>query len=278
MQGNHRLLIAIDLDNTILTDLFSLSSESVQSLISAQESGHVIMIATARPSCMTLPYYHAMGLRGPVSTLNGGHLYHPGNPEFPVYHHRISEKSVAAFLEASARADVRSIWLIDDDNLFTPLAPTAEHIYFREILRHSRLHVQTKLSAVPVSRIMAWTESREQTDKIISELNVREEISVSVHPSSGGGHHISCFASGADKWHSVKRAANWYGISQENIIAFGDEENDRKMLFNAGRGFVMRNGNANLLEDARRSGVSITEYPCSEGGVGREIRNILACS
>ena len=61
MDKNKRCLIAIDLDDTVLSTYYSLSSESVRALIEAQAAGHVVMIATARPEAMALPYHRAMG-------------------------------------------------------------------------------------------------------------------------------------------------------------------------------------------------------------------------
>ena len=56
MNRNERHLIAVDLDDTILSELFSLNVKSVWKLIDLQDAGHVVMIATARPTFIDLPY------------------------------------------------------------------------------------------------------------------------------------------------------------------------------------------------------------------------------
>jgi hydroxymethylpyrimidine pyrophosphatase-like HAD family hydrolase len=40
----------------------------------------------------------------------------------------------------------------------------------------------------------------------------------------------------------LKKAADYYGITKERIIAFGDEDNDLEMLEYAGHGIAMGNG------------------------------------
>ena len=55
MNAADRHLIAVDLDDTILSAYFSLSAESVRALIEAQNAGHVVMIATARPEPWPFP-------------------------------------------------------------------------------------------------------------------------------------------------------------------------------------------------------------------------------
>ena len=71
MEENKRFLIAIDLDDTVLSSLFSLCARSVEALIDAKQAGHRVMIATARPTAMALPYYRLLGLDTPLSVLNG---------------------------------------------------------------------------------------------------------------------------------------------------------------------------------------------------------------
>lgn len=47
------------------------------------------------------------------------------------------------------------------------------------------------------------------------------------------------------------------------------------MICNAGNGFVLCNGSKAFVEEIRAAGANVTEYPCAEGGVGREIRRLL---
>jgi len=122
MNAADRHLIAVDLDDTILSSYFSLSSESVRVLIEAQAAGHVIMIATARPEAMALPYHRAMGFHGPISTLNGAHLYHPDDVSFPHYTELVSAKSTGIFSEAAHRLGVKKIWLEENNARLTMTA------------------------------------------------------------------------------------------------------------------------------------------------------------
>ena len=47
---------------------------------------------------------------------------------------------------------------------------------------------------------------------------------------------------GIDKGRSLKEIADYYNMSMDDVIAFGDEENDLTMIEMAGCGIVMGNG------------------------------------
>ena len=275
MDKSKRCLIAVDLDDTILSTYFSLSSESVRALIEAQAAGHVVMIATARPEAMALPYHRAMGFRGPISTLNGAHLYHPNDAAFPVYEELISPESTAVFSEIADRMGVKKIWLEQNRRVHAVDDPAEDFFYFREVFRQSGAIYHDRLPAVKAARIYACADTEAQADEIMNVMNTRSDCLLRQYHAPNGEYRINCNAVTADKWYAVKRAADACGIPEENIITFGDATNDRMMILNAANGFVLCNGSRAFVDEIAAAGGRVTEYPCAEGGVGREIRRLL---
>lgn len=275
MDKSKRCLIAVDLDDTILSTYFSLSSESVRALIEAQAAGHVVMIATARPEAMALPYHRAMGFHGPISTLNGAYLYHPEDPAFPVYRELVSAESTKVFSDAADRLGVKKIWMELNDRVYAVADPAEDFFYFREVFRQSGAEYHDRLPAVPAARIYACADNEEQGDEIMAVMGERADCTVRKYISPTGEYRINCNAVTADKWYAVKRAADACGVEEENIITFGDAVNDRMMITRAANGFVLCNGNPAFVESVQADGARVTEYPCAEGGVGREIRKLL---
>lgn len=271
----NRHLIAVDLDDTILSSYYSLNSESVRALIEAQSAGHVVMIATARPKAMALPYHRAMGFHGPISTLNGAYLYHPDDPGFPIYRDLTSAESTDAFSELADRLGVKKIWFELDDAVHAVADPAEDFFYFREVFRQSGATHHNRLPAMPAARIYACADTEEQGNEIMAVMGARQDLSLRRYVSPGGEHRINCNAASADKWFAVKRAADFYGIPTENIVTFGDASNDRMMILSAGHGFVMCNGNADFVEEMRSEGANVTERPCAEGGVACELKKLL---
>ena len=274
MDKSKRCLIAVDLDDTILSTYFSLNSESVRTLIEAQAAGHVVMIATARPEAMALPYHRAMGFHGPLSTLNGSYLYHPDDASFPVYEDLVSAESTAVFSEVAHRLGVRKIWLEQNRRVYAVSNPIADFFYFNEVFRQSGVEYHDRMPAVPAARIYTCADTQAQADEIMEVMSAYGDCQLRMHHARGE-FCINCNATTADKWYAVKRAADACGVPEENIITFGDAVNDRAMILNAANGFVMCNGNPAFVDEMTALGAKATEYPCAEGGVGREIRKLL---
>ena len=55
---------------------------------------------------------------------------------------------------------------------------------------------------------------------------------------------------GVSKGESLKEIAKYYDIAMEDVIAFGDEDNDLSMIEAAGVGVVMANGSKAMLRAA----------------------------
>ncbi len=275
MNPSQRHLIAIDLDDTILSAHFSLNTDSVKTLIDCQEAGHVVMIATARPEALALPYHRILHLRGPISTLNGAYLYHPDDPAFPVFSDLISAETTAAISDAAHDLGIKRIWFEINDHCYAVGDPDPAFHYFKEIFRVSGASYHDRLPALPAARIYACADTKKPIMALDALIAARGDCATRYYVSQNGEHRLNINAATADKWFAVKRAADHYGIPNENIITFGDALNDKDMIFSAGHGFVMCNGNKNMIEEAQKKGIGVTKYPCHEGGVGFELRELL---
>ena len=69
---------------------------------------------------------------------------------------------------------------------------------------------------------------------------------------------------GIDKGSGLKRYAAEAGIDLQDIIAFGDNENDNTLLKTAGWGVCVKDG----AKDTKDCADAIAEYSCEDGGVG----------
>lgn len=69
---------------------------------------------------------------------------------------------------------------------------------------------------------------------------------------------------GIDKGSGMKRYAADNHFSMQEVIAFGDNENDNTLLEDAGWGVCLKDGS----DGTKKCADDITEYTCEEGGVG----------
>ena len=76
---------------------------------------------------------------------------------------------------------------------------------------------------------------------------------------------VELFRKGFDKGSALRMYADKYGIGRNEIIGFGDNENDNALLVVSGWGVAMKNSAPSTLKVAD----DITDYTCEESGVGR---------
>uniref|UniRef100_UPI003015FAA4 HAD-IIB family hydrolase n=1 Tax=Oceanobacillus massiliensis TaxID=1465765 RepID=UPI003015FAA4 len=76
---NKKHLIALDLDGTLLTDKKEISSRTKQTILTAMDEGHIVVIATGRPHRASIDYYKQLGLNTPMVNFNGALIHHPND-------------------------------------------------------------------------------------------------------------------------------------------------------------------------------------------------------
>ena len=274
MNAAERHLIATDLDDTILSELFSLNVKSVWKLMELKEAGHIVMIATARPSCLALPYYRILGLNTLLSTVNGNYMYHPDDPSIPMIRHELEENQMQQILDAMKNAGIKEGYLHSDD-LIHLCGKQPAHPYFHLMFGQSEVHQADHFPLLPCGRFFAFSPSVAQAREAEAQLASCQGMNVIVRPKADGTANMVITPASADKWISVQEAARYYGIREENIWCFGDEENDRMMVENAAHGYAMVNGNPQLISDMRAQGKGVTHLPCNQGGVGDILEKFL---
>ena len=72
-----------------------------------------------------------------------------------------------------------------------------------------------------------------------------------------------------NKWTAIKKAAEYLGIEEENIITFGDQWNDIRMLTENKNGYALKDSYAAAFAN------NVTEFVCEEDGVAKELVKIF---
>lgn len=75
---------------------------------------------------------------------------------------------------------------------------------------------------------------------------------------------------GVNKWNGILKLAQYLGVEEENIIAIGDEKNDREMIENAGIGIAM----GNAIEMIKEISDFVTKTN-DEHGVAYALKNVV---
>lgn len=131
-----------------------------------------------------------------------------------------------------------------------------------------------------VSDIYAYIrDEKEYIDKInifFADMQMREDVRAElaqipgIITTSSMGNNLEINAAEATKGNALLKLAEYLGIDREQIMAFGDGENDASMIQDAGMGVAMENAQEALKQEADY--VTISN---NEGGVAAAIRKFV---
>lgn len=197
-------LIALDLDGTLLNSKKMISPASISALQSAQQTGVKIILATGRSHSEALPYYQQLQLTEPMICCNGSYLYHPRQQQI-------------------LRPLALDIHKVEQLRLWFSQQILQPHIYTYDdfVLQISLIHRKTSLLR--------------QTEEF-----ARQELSLNC--SWSWHHQLDITQAGCDKGKSLLWYAQQQNIALDEIIVFGDNDNDAGMLQMVGKGIAMGNG------------------------------------
>jgi Cof subfamily protein (haloacid dehalogenase superfamily) len=231
-------LAAIDLDDTLLAPDKSISSANKQAVEDLRSAGIHVVLASGRTAESMQRYYDELGLTGPMITNNGAFVKDPAAEEVLL---RIAlpadlagrvingglERgfSVVCSLEGEVFASEESPWV----NLY-------ESRTGRRDVRH---HLPENVKERQIVKII-WLSS---PDRILNGLSsARELFADSLNYMITEPEYVEFMEKRADKSTGVKTVADFYGVSQAEVLAFGDNNNDVGMLRWAGAGIAVGNG------------------------------------
>lgn len=262
-------LIALDLDGTLLTDNKTISKKNKEVLKKAKEAGHVVMIATGRPFRSSEMYYRELELDTPIVNFNGAFVHHPRHSSWGFYHEPLDVKVAKDIVEACRSFQFHNI-----------IAEVIDDVYFHyhdqkllDIFSFGNPKITTGdladyLKDSPTSMLIHTEE--DQLQKIRDHLAAVHAEVIDQRSWAAPWHVIEIIKVGLNKAVGLKRAAEYYDIPQERVIAFGDEDNDLEMIEYAGHGVAM--GNAiNQLKNIAND-ITVTN---EEDGVGVYLADLL---
>lgn len=237
---NQQYLIAIDLDGTLLRDDKTISSYSKDIIRKAKRAGHIVCIATGRPYRSSDLYYHQLDLDTPIVNFNGAFVHHPKNDAWGCYHTTLELEVVREIVEVAEKHDVHNI-----------LAEVLDEVYFHyhdeqllDIFSMGNPEVSIgdlkNILRKDVTSILIHSDEN-NVEKIRQYLSTVHAEVVDHRRWAAPWHVIEIVKYGINKAEGLKKITSYYNIPQEQIIAFGDEDNDIEMLQYAGCGVAMGN-------------------------------------
>lgn len=262
------LLIALDIDGTVLLEDESLSPGVVDAVKDARAAGHEVMLATGRSWEGTHQILKMLDLRPEYVVCSNGAVILKRTSETAARYERVHTESFdpsAVLVQLQKHLpDARyMVELPDGHRRYTdPIddwtLTAADRVPFEE------------LSGEPVSRVVVVSPGHDEADfsRLIEEMGLHQ-----VTYAIGWTAWLDIAPHGVDKSTALERVRTWLGIEPERVLVMGDGRNDLGMfewaLQHGGRAIAMAQG----PDEVRTAAGEITTS-VQDGGVAAILRSL----
>ena len=256
---------AIDLDGTLLVGE-EVPEENIRALRKAHAEGFQVMIATARWVQMAQRVEDQIGIKGLVIACSGAQVHDP-------------ESGTDVFDERLPADFVRELYEICDSDRCVATVTVADEVLLKldgepdhsQVPDEMRWVTKLTGAADSLPRV-AVIQGSAISQRIRDELTARYKDQVLFLNSIGptGKTLLTLTSAKASKGDALNAACNHLGISTDQVVAFGDSENDIEMFRAAGASVAM--GQAD--EHTRAVATHVTGRN-DEAGVAQAVYRIL---
>lgn len=256
-------LIAIDLDGTTLNDESLLSTRTIRTLRTLQNAGHHVVIATGRPYRISKDIYEEIGLHSPMINFNGALCHVPNNKNWKNFFHKTLDADLAMdIFRKKDLFEVSSVIIEGKEEIYSSIEQVPENVFFPANTRSTFINGESSFKENPTAMNLFTTlESQEEIrSRILQEYG--SDV-ISVRTWGGIMPCLEIVSSGIQKALGVEIVAHSYGIKREDILAFGDEDNDLEMIDFAGHGVVMKNG----IDSLKKIANDMTSHTNNDDGL-----------
>ncbi len=262
-------IISLDIDGTLYTSDKKISPETKSALLRAQEKGCILVLASGRPTAGLVPIAEKLDMQkfhGMLIAYNGGVVIDTTTQE-KIFSKTIPSKLTKKLLKNLEKFPVNPI-VDDGETIFTtdaesfqvPYESQSNHLKIKIV---ENVHDAVDFSPAKVL-IAAPSDILQKNIPAITEPFKGELDFVLSAPV-----YLEATLPGISKADALKKACEVLKISTDDIIAFGDAQNDIPMFKVAGYGVAM----GNACEELKKLANDIT-LTNDEDGIARALEKL----
>ncbi len=271
-------LIAIDIDGTLLGAQLQISAANLAALRRAREAGIEIVLVTGRRHAFALPVAAMLGFdlwlissNGAVTRSTKGELFH--RDLMPAATARKLVSKMDAFRgNAVVTFDIETrgaLVLERADELHASISRWLEkNAAFIEFV----VPLERALVSDPVQVMFCGTLARmAEAERALASAGMDGEITVlKTEYVARDLSIVDVLNQGCSKGHALERWARHRGLARAQVMAIGDNYNDREMLEFAGVPVIM----GNACSELKQNGWMVT-LPNDQDGVAAALETVL---
>lgn len=261
-------LICFDLDGTLLTSNKEIAPLTADVICKLHEQGMHIAIATGRPIAAIGKFIERLGLTGKEDyslTFNGALVLNNAT-HAPIFK-LVTNKAAITPLYQWVKAHDYPLDVLDFTQNWQ-ISGIGQSEY-AQVLRAPLIFEMTPFEQLPAQHdyakaIVSTTKAR--LDDLLQTMP--GELQAQYHIVRSQPKILEFLQPTLDKKVGVAALAEYYGLEAENVMVFGDAENDLGMFGYAGVPVAMANGNA----DVKAIAAHVTPATNDADGIGKFLR------
>ena len=238
-------LVALDLDGTLLDSSLQIRHQTIDALQRVRQQGVQVMIVTGRHHTAAHAYWHQLGLELPAICCNGTYVY-DFRQHRPLVGNPLTCEEAGELLAIVREHPVHAMVYVEE-----AITYETDSVHLGGLRRWSAsLPEAVRPRLEPVD---SFDRLIEETGTIWKFLVASEDIKAleAFEQTVGARREFSCVRSASNRV-DIARSGNskgqrlaeyiaQQGILPQEVIAFGDQNNDKEMLELAGFGVAMGN-------------------------------------
>lgn len=263
-------LIASDLDDTLLNEKSDLNPRVVKALKAAMAAGCGVALCSGRMLEATRPLAERIGVNAPMLLYNGAWAYDLRTDE-TIFAQRLPFETALGIVELAERM-----------GYYIQAYPGMGY-YCKKVTEYTRryaasIRVEATPVGVPLSQWMREHPSDMQKLLLIDTPEGTDQAQAALRAAYPQGasflkskpQYIEIAPEGVDKGHALMKLVAHLGLRPDEVMAFGDGQNDVSMITAAGTGVCMQNG----CPEAKAA-ADLIAPPNTEDGVAQVIEEYL---
>lgn len=268
-------LFAFDLDGTLLNSDKIISTETVSAIREMHGLGHLIVLASGRLGSSLMRYEPILNIPFSTVTLNGAAAYSGGAGKSTLIFNmplqkEYSNELISYYKEKSESASGEkdfSINFYHNDTLYTENKNEKSEwvkLYINETSsEYEFVSDLNEFSEKEPEKILFCGKS-DVLDKVESKF--RSKWDSQVYIVRTWDRYLEFLHKDVNKAVALQEVALIHGIEMNDVVAFGDGDNDAPMLKSAGLGIAVKNGTKLVKESANK----ISKYSNDENVIAEE--------
>lgn len=262
-------VIAFDMDGTLLNNKKKVSFLTRLYLKKLAKEGHIIILASGRPSRALWKYYHQLNLKTPMICYNGAYVFDPNDDKFPKIEFQFPREIIIETLQ-KIKPHIKNVMCETDTEIWVDKKDEyLESFFWYKGMNIHYGDLAETLNKNPMTCIVQTPFEYRETHDIEKALAKYPKLSARFWT---GSPYFEIFYKETSKGNALKHICNYYGIPTSRLIVFGDSTNDIEMFEVAGTSVLM----SNALHDLKEKTTMISIKDNDHNGIYHTLKKLLS--